>query len=220
MIDTTAFALPKPAHAVGLLRESSKRYSRSKTRLWGDQGRRCGAADCRRYLPSPADGHRHHPFGRGMGGSKRDDRQTELLCFDCHQKARIQRRASWIQSPREPWPAGGAAGVPAGEADTLGGVGTPGAGLVTSSSSSLGSADPAAGGVSPKGHSSGVVPCSLYLAHCSSVQDRSDNAPARGVPEAGVSTSERIGNPLLTRQWGGRKAGDLETGLGTIGGVA
>ena len=218
MIDTAAFAFPKPVHASGAVRLKGRRYSNHKARVWAEQKRRCNR--CPRYLQTPAEGHFHHHHGRGMGGAKRDDREGELLCHVCHNQARIQRRASWIQSPREPWPAGGAAGVPAGEADTLGGVGTPGAGLVTSSSSSLGSADPAAGGASPKGHSSGVVPCSLYLAHSSSVQDRSDNATARGVPEAGVSTSERIGNPLLTRQWGERKAGDLETGLGTIGGVA
>lgn len=47
----------------------------------------------------PADGRdageMHHIHGRGMGGSKRDDREAEMewLCKKCHQNAKIKRRS-------------------------------------------------------------------------------------------------------------------------------
>src|ERR1700730_11443710 len=92
MIDTSAFALPKPGHAAGRTVESSGEYSRTKRRMWMEQGTACGK--CERNLDSPADGHRHHlprmsagggiSRGRGMGGGKRDDRFTVLLCVLCH----------------------------------------------------------------------------------------------------------------------------------------
>jgi hypothetical protein len=77
--------------------EKGRRYSAGKARLWLAQDKHC--ARCPRWLRSPADGHRHHIHGRGMGGAKRDDRDTELLCWRCHHKAKIERRQSWILPP-------------------------------------------------------------------------------------------------------------------------
>lgn len=94
MIDTSQFAFPKPGHAAGRTVESSHTYSRNKRRMWLQQDRAC--AQCERPLDSPNDGHRHHlsrpsalaaggrSHGRGMGGGKRDDRYTVLVCVDCH----------------------------------------------------------------------------------------------------------------------------------------
>lgn len=82
MIDTSQFALPKPGHAAGRTVESSHAYSRNKRRIWLEQGHACNR--CQRPLDSPEDGHRHHLQKRGMGGGKRDDRFTELVCIDCH----------------------------------------------------------------------------------------------------------------------------------------
>ena len=74
-----------------------KKYSDRKLENWLEQGRRC--ARCPRYLATPAEGHNHHTHGRGMGGGKRDDRDTELLCHACHSKAQIERRERW-NAPR------------------------------------------------------------------------------------------------------------------------
>lgn len=81
MIDTSQFALPKPGHAAGRTVESQGQYSRTKRVMWMDQDRACV---CGRPLDSPGDGHRHHIAKRGMGGGKRDDRFTVLLCVLCH----------------------------------------------------------------------------------------------------------------------------------------
>jgi hypothetical protein len=82
MIDTAQLALPKPGHLVGRLVLSSYGYAKLKRQRWIEQGRCC--ARCPIYLTSPAEGHLHHPNGRGLGGGKRDDRATELLCIGCH----------------------------------------------------------------------------------------------------------------------------------------
>ena len=82
MIDTSQFAFPKPGHAAGRRVESPSQYSRTKRQMWLDQGREC--LKCGRPLDTPGDGHRHHLAKRGMGGSKRDDRFTALLCVICH----------------------------------------------------------------------------------------------------------------------------------------
>ena len=102
MIDTTGFALPKPCHRRRVSRvlgesgrtvESPGEYSRTKRRMWLEQDRAC---PCGAPLATPGDGHRHHlprpsalapgglSHGRGLGGGKRDDRFTVLLCITCH----------------------------------------------------------------------------------------------------------------------------------------
>lgn len=94
-LDTTGFALPKPGTRKksqpkdGRLVESRSQYSRSKHAMWIRQQRLCACADgkgkiCGKFMPSPAHGHRHHPGGRGLGGSKRDDSKTVLWCIECH----------------------------------------------------------------------------------------------------------------------------------------
>ena len=89
-LDTSMLALPKPGPREkaqpkdGRLIERGAAYSRSKRGLWERQGRRC--ARCAKALFSPAFGERHHPGGRGLGGGKRDDRKTVVICKDCHRK--------------------------------------------------------------------------------------------------------------------------------------
>jgi hypothetical protein len=91
---TLGFAFPKPGPKIPRVVEKGRRYSQGKARLWLQQDKHC--AGCPRWLRSPAEGHRHHIYGRGMGGGKRDDRDTELLCHRCHARAKILRRESWI----------------------------------------------------------------------------------------------------------------------------
>lgn len=93
-LDTTGFAIPKPAPRVkaqpkdGRRIESSREYSANKRSMWERQHRRCVRVRygkvCNAFMPSPAYGHRHHPGGRGIGGSKRDDSKTVLWCIECH----------------------------------------------------------------------------------------------------------------------------------------
>src|SRR5208282_4969721 len=89
-MDTSGFALPKPGLREksqpkdGRLIESPRQYRITKRAMWEAQHGRCARISCGKFMPTPAYGHRHHPDGRGLGGSKRDDRRTELLCIDCH----------------------------------------------------------------------------------------------------------------------------------------
>lgn len=89
-MDTSGQAFPKPGPRPksqpkdGRLIETPHRYRISKMSLWVKQGWKC--ANCPTVLLTPAYGHRHHPGGRGMGGSRRDDAKTLLLCLSCHQK--------------------------------------------------------------------------------------------------------------------------------------
>lgn len=89
-IDTSGFKFAKPGPRVksqpkdGRLIESPKEYRITKRKMWEQQGRRCGVLGCGEYLPTPAHGHRHHCAGRGLGGGKRDDRFTILVCIPCH----------------------------------------------------------------------------------------------------------------------------------------
>lgn len=94
MIDTTAFEFPKPGHAAGRVVLSGHRYSRMKGQRWEQQGQCC--AKCFRPLVAASDGHFHHVHGRGIGGGKRDDRDGQILCVDCHLAAKIERRESWV----------------------------------------------------------------------------------------------------------------------------
>jgi hypothetical protein len=70
----------------GRLIESNSDYRKTKRQMWEGQLGICGKEDCNLYMPTPQDGHRHHPGGRGMGGSKRDDSKTVLWCELCHTK--------------------------------------------------------------------------------------------------------------------------------------
>lgn len=87
-LDTSLSAHPKPSASVpqqpkdGRLIQTPNQYRKTKQQMWHEQKRCC--ATCFRFLPSAAFGQRHHIHGRGLGGSKRDDRLTELLCADCH----------------------------------------------------------------------------------------------------------------------------------------
>lgn len=87
-LDTSGFALPKPGAREkqqpkdGRLIESPRQYRATKRAMWESQRGHC--AKCNAFMPTPAYGHRHHPGGRGLGGGKRDDARTELLCINCH----------------------------------------------------------------------------------------------------------------------------------------
>lgn len=89
-LDTSCLALPKPGPREksqpkdGRLIERGAVYSKSKRAIWERQGKKC--AFCGKHLPSPAFGDRHHPLGRGLGGGKRDDRKTVVICKPCHRK--------------------------------------------------------------------------------------------------------------------------------------
>lgn len=95
-LDTSGFALPKPGAREkqqpkdGRLIEKPHEYSRTKHRMWDEQHGRCArekdGKTCGRFMPTPAYGHRHHVNGRGIGGGKRDDRETVLICIECHQE--------------------------------------------------------------------------------------------------------------------------------------
>jgi len=82
MIDTAQFALPKPGHAAGRVVLSPWFYRREKRRKWELQDHLC--AKCEIEIPTPEDGHFHHPYGSGMGGGKRDDRTAVVICIPCH----------------------------------------------------------------------------------------------------------------------------------------
>jgi hypothetical protein len=84
MIDSSNFAFPKPGEKEGLVKLSPAKYRKHKEVVWERQGRRC--RKCKAYLPDPKTAHLHHTDGRGMGGGKRDDRKTVLLCEGCHVK--------------------------------------------------------------------------------------------------------------------------------------
>ena len=83
MIDTKNFAFPKPGHKAGAVKLSSYRYRKHKEKVWEKQGGRC--RNCRKLIPV-SESHLHHPGGRGIGGGKRNDLKTFLLCPDCHVK--------------------------------------------------------------------------------------------------------------------------------------
>lgn len=90
MIWTAGLALPKPGHAAGRLVLGSSGYTRLKRQRWKEQDHACGR--CLRPLSSPSEGQLHHLAKRGMGGGKRDDRFTVLLCEYCHAAEEGQRK--------------------------------------------------------------------------------------------------------------------------------
>jgi hypothetical protein len=87
MIDTSAFALPKPGHAIGRVVLTQSQYMRRKRELWIAQGRAC--ANCDAPIDSLLDAALHHLNGRGLGGGKRDDRFASLICGGCHQQEHV-----------------------------------------------------------------------------------------------------------------------------------
>jgi hypothetical protein len=96
-MDTSGFAIPKPSASAkqqpkdGRLVESPSRYSQTKQAMWRKQNQRCvnlkSGKECGKFMPTPAWGHRHHLNGRGIGGGKRDDAETILICIECHLEA-------------------------------------------------------------------------------------------------------------------------------------
>jgi|SRR5579884_597154 len=89
MIDTSQFAFAKPGHRSGRVVLTGKKYSDNKRRQWEHQARCC--ARCPRVIVDPREAHFHHTHGRGMGGGKRDDRKGEVVCVECHDKAKTER---------------------------------------------------------------------------------------------------------------------------------
>jgi hypothetical protein len=91
-LDTSRLAFPKPGPREksqpkdGRLIQPLKQYRITKRAMWESQHHRCAKTGCGNLMPTPAYGHRHHPRGRGLGGGKRDDRETVLWCIECHQK--------------------------------------------------------------------------------------------------------------------------------------
>ena len=89
-MDTTGLKFPKMPRKKkrsrvtkdGRLIESPSQYRATKLEMFNDQQGMCER--CFRPMNSLSDAHRHHPGGRGMGGSKRDDSKTVLWCENCH----------------------------------------------------------------------------------------------------------------------------------------
>jgi hypothetical protein len=67
----------------GRLIESPSQYRKTKAEMWKRQG---GYCECGRYIDTAEAGERHHPGGRGLGGGKRDDSKTVLICQPCHRR--------------------------------------------------------------------------------------------------------------------------------------
>lgn len=96
MIDTANFAFPKPGHAAGRVVLSGAAYTRFKREKLRQQGGRC--ALCPRTIYEPGEAQLHHgsrisftaaggmSHGRGMNGGKRDDRESQVVCIECHVK--------------------------------------------------------------------------------------------------------------------------------------
>jgi hypothetical protein len=81
MIDYSKFAIPKTNLCVKL---SPYEYQKQKEKVWERQGCRC--RKCQIMLPEVKDGQLHHPGGRGLGGGRRRDDRTVVLCEKCHWK--------------------------------------------------------------------------------------------------------------------------------------
>ncbi len=79
MIDYSNFPIPKRDLGIKL---PTAKYRRHKQTVWEHQGRRC--RKCRRAILNLSESHLHHPGGRGLGGGKRNDLRTVLLCVECH----------------------------------------------------------------------------------------------------------------------------------------
>lgn len=60
---------------------AGRAYTELKRKKLEAQASECG--DCGRILRI-GQSHLHHRSGRGMGGGKRDDLDTILLCEHCH----------------------------------------------------------------------------------------------------------------------------------------
>jgi hypothetical protein len=68
-------------------------YTALREQVYERNQHTCEGEQCNRYLMF-WEMELHHVYGRGMGGSKRDDvpEKVQGLCRDCHDKAKIKRR--------------------------------------------------------------------------------------------------------------------------------
>lgn len=64
-------------------------YAKAKTEQWEKQNKRCFF--CGLYV-NYAQAEAHHPSGRGMGGSKRDDREIIITHQGCHYRHHWKER--------------------------------------------------------------------------------------------------------------------------------
>lgn len=75
------FIFPEPNRG-GRVVLSDYEYGKLKLHRWRVQGHCC--ARCDAPIDSILDAALHHLKGRGLGGCKRDDRLTVLVCGQCH----------------------------------------------------------------------------------------------------------------------------------------
>jgi hypothetical protein len=87
-INTAGMAFPKPGDRDGLVKLSPAKYRKHKEKVWLSQNKRC--AKCKCYIADVICSQLHHTDGRGLGGGKRDDRKTVILCNGCHAKEHNQ----------------------------------------------------------------------------------------------------------------------------------
>lgn len=80
----------------GRLIMGQRDYTFLRLRVWATQGFACG--ECRRSLHSLDSMELHHVGGRGMAGSKRDDRKVIGLCRSCH--AKVTPKPEWSKKER------------------------------------------------------------------------------------------------------------------------
>lgn len=88
MIDSSRLAFPKPGDhgRTKVVKLSPAAYATQRRRRWEMQGRAC---TCGKGI-SLEQGELHHKEGRGMGGGRRNDLRTVMLCQDCHRKKHNQ----------------------------------------------------------------------------------------------------------------------------------
>jgi hypothetical protein len=87
-ISTKGLPFPKPGDVgkTKVVKLSKVAYATQRRRRWEMQSRAC---ICGKGI-SLDQGELHHEDGRGLGGGKRNDLRTVMLCQDCHRKKHNQ----------------------------------------------------------------------------------------------------------------------------------
>ena len=85
-INTAEFAFPKTRPRRWSTQALSGEIPETEGSDMGEPESPLCAEEVSRYISAPDLGQLHHREGRGMGGGKRDDRNTELVCNPRHMK--------------------------------------------------------------------------------------------------------------------------------------